>query len=182
MSYTKNFYSELIKHSNNKDMECVHEWEFSGFIHHGIDDKCICGKDIKNLYTIKNLINDNELIVGSSCVKKFMPKIHDEYKEKLKERKEIIKHLQNNKCEHCKLYYKGKHKCRYERLTDVYKSKINDVNYINWVVNLKERKGQVFIMYDFLLERKENIKDNKTKRRRLHELNEMLDLLDENEI
>ena len=33
---------------------------------------CICGVIIDKNFIIKNNINDNELIVGSTCVKKFM--------------------------------------------------------------------------------------------------------------
>ena len=66
------FLDELILKSNNKTDECVNEWRLYHYLIMPKESKCICGVNIDKNFIIKNNINDNELIVGSTCVRKFM--------------------------------------------------------------------------------------------------------------
>lgn len=65
------FSENLLASSNLKTLcDAINEWEPVS-VSHDIGKECICGKKIDNQYVIKNLNNDSELIVGSSCVRKF---------------------------------------------------------------------------------------------------------------
>lgn len=178
-NYNNNFWGELMAKSNNKTVACINEWRFYSYYGDFEDgDVCICGKDIHKLFGIINKENHNTLTVGSSCVKKFMPNVHNEYKNKIKEIKEEVKTInkffKGHKCDHCKLYYKKKHICLFDRLTEVSKKRLEDESYKEWVFNLEERRGQADIYYNFILNRRENISYNNKQRRRLKELNAKL--------
>lgn len=69
-NFTK-FKLELVLHSVNKQyIDAVKEWNLKyTYIH---DTNCICGKAIKNCCVIQNKVNNKELVVGSTCVKKFL--------------------------------------------------------------------------------------------------------------
>lgn len=74
-SYSKRLFETVIEVSSHNDWDlAVQEW----YIYDCIEDdslssSCICGKEnLKYLYTIKNMVNGNELFpIGSSCIKKF---------------------------------------------------------------------------------------------------------------
>ena len=66
------FLDELKLKSVNQTDECVNEWRLSHYLMIQKQSNCICGVIIDKNFIIKNNINDNELIVGSTCVKKFM--------------------------------------------------------------------------------------------------------------
>jgi hypothetical protein len=66
--YAIKFRQELTKHSIFKD-DPIPEWEVIRI--HGGSGECICGMDIKNLYTIKNKNTNEELIIGSECQEKW---------------------------------------------------------------------------------------------------------------
>jgi len=66
--YAIRFRQELIKHSIHKD-DPIPEWEVTKI--HGGDGECICTMKIKNLYTIKNKITEEELVIGSECQEKW---------------------------------------------------------------------------------------------------------------
>ena len=79
-SNMKKFYYELCKHSES-DLGhiAIHEW-----IENGIemaedfgDYHCICGQPIKELCYVKNIKNNNELIIGNVCIQNFMKNIED---------------------------------------------------------------------------------------------------------
>ena len=71
MSSFDKFKSTLIDNSLcNSFPKVLDEWDFVSMSTG--DDECICGKKIINTTTMRNLINGNEIIVGSVCVKKFM--------------------------------------------------------------------------------------------------------------
>lgn len=62
--------NEIIRLSNSNNqqeakLEQVHIDTFRE------ETKCICSKDIVQCYLIKNIHNNNEVIVGSECIKKF---------------------------------------------------------------------------------------------------------------
>jgi len=84
MTDTNNiFINELIECSESDIYDdALDEWEFISktvLLHE--HNKCICGKKIKILYNIVNSKNDNNLIVGSVCIKKFMKNNHRLYTE-----------------------------------------------------------------------------------------------------
>jgi hypothetical protein len=65
------FKTILLKHSNNGDyLEAIKEWNL---VYIEVEENhCICGKQILKNCNIKNKSNGNDLIVGSTCVKKFL--------------------------------------------------------------------------------------------------------------
>lgn len=71
MSYFEIFKREIIKHSMSQDYyEACSEWE-EICIDYAEDDEdyeCICSHPIKQLITIRNRENNNELVVGSDCI------------------------------------------------------------------------------------------------------------------
>jgi len=68
-----NFFNTLYTNSLNKNNECINEWEFFEYKKSIIENNnCICGKNIDNLFIIKNINNDIKLIIGKDCIKKFM--------------------------------------------------------------------------------------------------------------
>jgi len=65
------FQRELIKSSeSNIYLKAEREWTLNGYSKG--DTNCICGVKIKNQFRIRNINNNNILIVGSICIKKFM--------------------------------------------------------------------------------------------------------------
>jgi len=76
MSYFEIFKREIIAHSvADNYVEACGEWIEVG-IDYAEDDEeyaCICSHPIKQLITIRNRENNNEVIVGSDCI----CKIHD---------------------------------------------------------------------------------------------------------
>jgi hypothetical protein len=66
------FINELKLKSVNQTDDCVNEWRLYHYILIPKQSKCICGVNIDKNFIIKNNLNDNELIVGSICVNKFM--------------------------------------------------------------------------------------------------------------
>lgn len=67
----KKLVVELIDNSTTDNWEEASlEWYFSHCIESS-NGTCLCGHKLHNLYYIVNSINSKELIVGSSCVKKF---------------------------------------------------------------------------------------------------------------
>ncbi|MDY4604032.1 hypothetical protein [Clostridium tertium] len=73
------YYNNLIKLVIDKSEserweDALEEWDiFDCEEDNDIESSCICGKEnIKYLFTIKNVINGNEIYpIGSSCIKKF---------------------------------------------------------------------------------------------------------------
>jgi len=53
---------------SNNYYEAIHEWRQYTISY--IDDVCICTTSIYNRYHIVNMLNDNQTIVGSVCIKK----------------------------------------------------------------------------------------------------------------
>lgn len=64
-------FMNTLTHSslNCEYLLSIHEW-YLYYSSHEEYGNCICNKNIKNLYYIKNKINGNLLLVGSSCIKK----------------------------------------------------------------------------------------------------------------
>jgi len=73
MSYFEIFKREIIKHSNADNyFDACHEWD-EVCIDIADDDEecyCICSHPIKQLITIHNRENGNEVVVGSDCIRK----------------------------------------------------------------------------------------------------------------
>jgi hypothetical protein len=71
MSYFEIFKREIIKHSMSQDYyEACSEWEEMSIAYADDDEdyECICSHPIKQLITIRNRENNNEVIVGSDCI------------------------------------------------------------------------------------------------------------------
>lgn len=71
--YTENFLLPVIYSSESNTWKSVaREWEIIGY-KRVEEDTCICGKEkIKDVYTIRNRLNGNELYpIGSRCINKF---------------------------------------------------------------------------------------------------------------
>ncbi len=71
--YKNNFLHPIICSSVSNEWESVaREWEITVY-ERVEEDTCICGKEeIKDIYTIRNRINGNELYpIGSRCINKF---------------------------------------------------------------------------------------------------------------
>jgi hypothetical protein len=62
------FMRVLTERSIHKD-DPVPEWEVIRL--HGGNGICICGMNILNLYTISNIITNEELVIGSECQKRW---------------------------------------------------------------------------------------------------------------
>ncbi len=73
MSYFEIFKREIIEHSNADNyFEACHEWDEIA-IDIAEDDEecyCICSHPIKQLITIHNRENGNDVVVGSDCIRK----------------------------------------------------------------------------------------------------------------
>ena len=71
MSYFEIFKREIIKHSNADNyFDACHEW-YEVAVDVADDDEecyCICSHPIKQLITIHNRENNNEVVVGSDCI------------------------------------------------------------------------------------------------------------------
>ena len=74
MSQVK-FWEILILNSIDKTNQCIFEWDFLG--NDNNESNCICGKDIYNVYTVINKLNNIQLNIGSKCIKKFMGENED---------------------------------------------------------------------------------------------------------
>lgn len=74
-TYVKKLIGTVICNSESDTwQEAVTEWEiYDCEEDESCSEECICGKEnIKYLYTIRNVINGNELFpIGSSCIKRF---------------------------------------------------------------------------------------------------------------
>uniref|UniRef100_A0A6C0EE69 Uncharacterized protein n=1 Tax=viral metagenome TaxID=1070528 RepID=A0A6C0EE69_9ZZZZ len=127
------FYNNLINKSEDKTIECIKEWKFFKRIIN--ETYCICGHDILYNYYIKNIINDNKLIVGSTCIKQFM-KNNEELIQSINKIKTIEKYIKNH--EENKLDV-GKYKNEYFK--DIYND-INKKGYIEFISkNLMKNKS-----------------------------------------
>lgn len=71
-AHAKRFVEVLTKNSVNKD-EPIREWVLVPCLSgkSAEQKKCICEKDINNLYIIKNKLTDKTLVIGSECAKRF---------------------------------------------------------------------------------------------------------------
>lgn len=70
-NYQERFTTELFENSESNDYKTAsNEWRMDNFSI-GFSN-CICGKHIEQVYTLKNIINDNMINVGSKCIKKFL--------------------------------------------------------------------------------------------------------------
>lgn len=72
----------LLRNSEEKNTykNARHEWVYAGLEDNEVCDmECeLCGhEDIRYEFTIKNKLNSNELIVGSSCIEKFLDYLSD---------------------------------------------------------------------------------------------------------
>ena len=70
---TPNMYVEfrrkIVKNSENKFYDiAIHEWSLHSY--YKGESYCICGHHVHNQYIIKNVLNDNKLIVGCVCIGK----------------------------------------------------------------------------------------------------------------
>ena len=86
------FTTQLIKFSENETYESIiraKEWEYKYTveIYENRQGKCICGQPIKYLFFIKNKLNGNELLLGSTCI----DYISKEYKKEMNDIKKTIK-------------------------------------------------------------------------------------------
>lgn len=73
MSYFEIFKREIIKHSNaNNYFDACHEWDEVAIDVADDDEECycICSHRIKQLITIRNRENGNDVVVGSDCIRK----------------------------------------------------------------------------------------------------------------
>ena len=52
--------------------EIYKQWMFTKNIKTRVDNvSCICGRNISQIYWVKNILNGNVLAIGSECIKKF---------------------------------------------------------------------------------------------------------------
>jgi hypothetical protein len=151
------------------------DWEIYNSDNELINNKCkncICGeKCLKYVYMINNIISNKKLIVGSVCIKKFIPKIHKEIKELRKKRKdaekkaekeskEAEKELQKSRCDDCLSLlnkFNNCYTCKY--IKPEHKRKLKKDFFIKWVqdeANKKELTGYIKLLYNFIEIRKNN--------------------------
>jgi hypothetical protein len=134
------FYDKLIESSKEKTIECIREWKFYKRIKN--ETYCICGHDILYNYYIKNIINENKLIVGSTCIKQFMKNNENliESINKIKTMETYIKNHEENKLD------VGKYKNEYFK--DVYND-INKKGYLEFISNniMKNKTMKQFQKY-----------------------------------
>ena len=69
--YAKKFLEVLREHSQNKQ-DPVSEWELTDDVTPEASSNCICTKDIKVLYYIKNILSGEILIIGSDCAERWL--------------------------------------------------------------------------------------------------------------
>ena len=148
-----NFYNILKSNSNNIETDdFINEWEFENY---NINDdlKCICGHNIINTFSIKNILNNKSLIVGSDCIKKFM--INNE----------ILKDTIDNIIK-AQLYIKKysntillNTKFNEKSFDEVYNINKNYIKFIKELDNIKNpilRKFKNYIIYQDLLKKYKN--------------------------
>jgi hypothetical protein len=192
MSESFDFF-QVLKDNSSKDSydnvdECISEWKIilenysCCGCRHGNNDSnvscvdCICGeKCIYRQFKVKNKINGNILVIGSSCVKKFFKNtLYEEYKEEKKEIESEKRRAKKNaeyyynlkKCTDCFsniLYYPdgAERKCYICKfITEETKVKLQKESYCNWIVSKSkevELKGQGKLSIEFINKKKENL-------------------------
>lgn len=133
-------FIEILKENSVSDNydDIINEWrlyEYSLLPH---VNNCICGINIDKNFIIKNNLNDNELIVGSTCIKKFMKKEMYEEANKILKYEKFIK--KNNET----ILESGKYKNM--KYHDIF---INYPQYVNFITNtyIKDKLLKKFIKY-----------------------------------
>lgn len=91
--------------ADNKKCDSLEEY---GLVVEDDDAQCICRKSIKSLYYVSNAKTKTSLILGSCCIKKFLPDAL-RCKECDTPLSNVVKRLQTNnftcpKCERCKKF------------------------------------------------------------------------------
>jgi len=98
-TFIERFSKNLIQQSRSKVFnEAIKEWKNTGLMfEYDIEDDqhCICGHFIKDAYQIVNLLNGNELELGSECIKK----IAEEQFNACKKVKSAYKKIEQNEIE-----------------------------------------------------------------------------------
>ena len=60
------YYSESLNY-----VDSIEEWDLLIKENETISNNCICSQNIEYNYLIKNKLNNNILVIGSSCITKF---------------------------------------------------------------------------------------------------------------
>ncbi len=129
-------WENLINNSFDKSKNCIGEWYRLNHEYNYLNDhECICTKKhIKHIFTIKNKINDNILIVGSDCIEKYFSDI---YLNILQEQENLI-----NKLKILKINFNTLRKSTILKLSKL-NLDVNDIdkvmtnyNYRQWLNNL----------------------------------------------
>jgi hypothetical protein len=183
----KKFFETLRNHSINTTNDCVNEWELINRVSkeeatkegckYG-DYECICNHSILERCYIKNIHNNNILLVGSSCISNFG---NDNLKKQLEEDIKLTKKINKlktkieNRCDCCLSYIKDYdcNKCSF--ITDAeiqfaYKIKEDLENRI-------KLKGKQKIYMKFIKLRSKNIQEKKELKQQLKELKQLKELL-----
>jgi hypothetical protein len=147
--YNKNMFMDILKeNSESKDYnEFIDEWRLKSYLLLPKTNHCICGIIIDKNFIIKNELNDKELIVGSTCIKRFMKQeMYDEANKILRYEKFI-----NNNNE--TILESGRYKNMIYK--DIF---IKHPDYVNFITNIRindknlKRFIKYCVYYKYLLE------------------------------
>ena len=143
------FYNSIKLNSLNQSDDCINEWEFYNFKISLFNNYCICGQPIKKIFTIKNINNNNKLIIGKDCIKKFMIDniILQEQINKIEKAYKYIKNNDNN------IFNSGKYnKNNFLNVYNIDKSYVKFILSLEYFKNPQMRNFKNYINYKKLIE------------------------------
>ena len=139
--------TEIINLSNNKYWnDAKLEWSCVD-VDLNTEGICLCGHHLSNLYHIKNKLNGNKAIVGSSCVKKFENNDMDNYLSFINEYQKLINKQKKNGIEQSlpislinKMYQYGRlNEIEYKFYKDIYKKLTLSDKQNQWKIRINNK-------------------------------------------
>ena len=161
----KQFCKVIIPLSeSNRAMDAFEEWEMDDEYYIERDTNCICGIDIKKNYRIVNKLNGNyipsaytkDLPIGSTCIKRFLPKSEGKRCQELenkikvkKEKKRVQRENPEKLCCFCGDYHKRRTDVKLGRICKKCENKIKGYKlYFKILPKDKEQARKLSLYYD----------------------------------
>ena len=72
LQYRRKLFFEILREKSIDKDDPISEWEFQSILNNDETRHCICSAPIQYLYQIKNRFNQETLIVGSECIKRWL--------------------------------------------------------------------------------------------------------------
>ena len=112
--YRREFWRVLRIYTENgnilSDDEVLDQWVYK-YSTDGPDNECICTHKIHENCYIQNILTDHNLILGNTCIKRWMPKVWKAYSDARKNHcercGEIHRNRKDNLCSSCRVIVKN---------------------------------------------------------------------------